>query len=145
LPRAGFEKILPVDGAFYLYADASRFCDDSFDFAKRMLEETHVAITPGIDFDPLRGKHFIRFCLCGLAAEMHEAGGADRELARSLIATASPLRYCHVDCGDVGRGLEPKCLVQDACATSSAVTSRASRFRSDNPSRSRRAPWSARR
>jgi aspartate/methionine/tyrosine aminotransferase len=73
LPRAGFEKILPVDGAFYLYADASRFCDDSFDFAKRMLEETHVAITPGIDFDPLRGKHFIRFCYAGSAAEMHEA------------------------------------------------------------------------
>jgi aspartate/methionine/tyrosine aminotransferase len=73
LPRVGFEKILPVDGAFYLYADVARFCDDSFDFAKRMLAETHVAVTPGVDFDPLRGRHFIRFCYAGGAAEMHEA------------------------------------------------------------------------
>jgi aspartate/methionine/tyrosine aminotransferase len=73
LPKAGIEKILPVDGAFYLYADVSRFCDDSFDFAKRMLEETHVAATPGVDFDPLQGKHFIRFCYAGSSAEMHEA------------------------------------------------------------------------
>ena len=73
LPKAGIEKILPVDGAFYLYADVSRFGDDSFDFAKRMLEETHVAVTPGVDFDPLRGRHFIRFCYAGSSAEMHEA------------------------------------------------------------------------
>jgi aspartate/methionine/tyrosine aminotransferase len=73
LPKAGIEKILPVDGAFYLYADVARFCDDSFEFAKRMLEETHVAVTPGVDFDPLAGRHFIRFCYAGSAAEMHEA------------------------------------------------------------------------
>jgi aspartate/methionine/tyrosine aminotransferase len=73
LPKAGIEKILPVDGAFYLYADVARFCDDSFEFAKRMLEETHVAITPGVDFDPLAGRRFIRFCYAGSAAEMHEA------------------------------------------------------------------------
>ena len=73
LPKAGIEKILPVDGAFYLYADVSRFGDDSFEFAKRMLEETHVAATPGVDFDPLRGKQFIRFCYAGSTAEMHEA------------------------------------------------------------------------
>ncbi len=73
LPKTGLERILPVDGAFYLYADVSRFSFDSFDFAKRMLEETHVAATPGVDFDPLRGKDFIRFCYAGAAAEMHEA------------------------------------------------------------------------
>jgi aspartate/methionine/tyrosine aminotransferase len=73
LPRAGLEKILPVDGAFYLYADVSRFSSDSFAFAKRMLEETHVATTPGVDFDPLHGKDFLRFCYAGSAAEMHEA------------------------------------------------------------------------
>jgi aspartate/methionine/tyrosine aminotransferase len=73
LPKAGIEKILPVDGAFYLYADVARFCDDSFEFAKRMLEETHVAVTPGVDFDPRAGRHFIRFCYAGSAAEMHEA------------------------------------------------------------------------
>ena len=73
LPKAGLDKFLPVDGAFYLYADVSRFSSDSFEFAKRMLEETHVAATPGVDFDPVDGKHFIRFCYAGSAAEMHEA------------------------------------------------------------------------
>jgi aspartate/methionine/tyrosine aminotransferase len=73
LPRAGLDKTLPVDGAFYLYADVSRFSDDSFDFARRMLAQTHVAATPGIDFDPLQGRHFIRFCYAGAVAEMHEA------------------------------------------------------------------------
>jgi len=73
LPKAGLDKTLPVDGAFYLYADVSRFSDDSFDFARRMLAQTHVAATPGIDFDPLKGRHFIRFCYAGATAEMHEA------------------------------------------------------------------------
>jgi aspartate/methionine/tyrosine aminotransferase len=73
LPKAGFDKILPVDGAFYLYADVSRFSDDSLEFAKRMLAQTHVAATPGVDFDPLKGRHFIRFCYAGAAAQMHEA------------------------------------------------------------------------
>ncbi len=73
LPKAGLDKFLPADGAFYLYADVSRFTGDSFAFAKQMLEETHVAATPGIDFDPVRGKHFIRFCYAGANAEMLEA------------------------------------------------------------------------
>jgi aspartate/methionine/tyrosine aminotransferase len=73
LPRAGLETFLPVDGAFYLYADVSRFTADSFAFAQRMLEETHVAATPGIDFDPERGREFIRFCYAGSEADMREA------------------------------------------------------------------------
>ena len=73
LPRAGLDKFLPVDGAFYLYADVSRFSDHSFEFAKRMLAQTHVAATPGVDFDPIKGRHFIRFCYAGAAGEMHEA------------------------------------------------------------------------
>jgi aspartate/methionine/tyrosine aminotransferase len=75
LPKAGLDKFLPVDGAFYLYADISRFSADSLDFAKRMLNEASVAATPGIDFDPVNGKHFLRFCYAGSAAEMHEAVG----------------------------------------------------------------------
>jgi aspartate/methionine/tyrosine aminotransferase len=73
LPKAGLDKFLPVDGAFYLYADVSRFSDDSLDFAKRMLNEAGVAATPGIDFDPVNGKHFLRFCYAGSADEMREA------------------------------------------------------------------------
>jgi aspartate/methionine/tyrosine aminotransferase len=73
LPKAGLEKFLPVDGAFYLYADVSRFSEDSLDFAKRMLEQAGVAATPGIDFDPVNGRHFIRFCYAGSPADMQEA------------------------------------------------------------------------
>src|SRR5471032_2449343 len=73
LPKAGLDKFLPVDGAFYLYADISHFSGDSLDFAKRMLNEAHVAATPGIDFDPVNGHNFLRFCYAGSAAEMHEA------------------------------------------------------------------------
>ena len=73
LPTAGLDRFLPVDGAFYLYADVSRFSNDSFDFAKRMLEQAGVAATPGIDFDPVRGANFIRFCYAGSAADMREA------------------------------------------------------------------------
>ena len=73
LPKAGLDKFLPVDGAFYLYADVSRFTNDSLDFAKRMLEEAGVAATPGLDFDPMRGKQFLRFCYAGSAADMREA------------------------------------------------------------------------
>ncbi|MEJ2374181.1 MAG: aminotransferase class I/II-fold pyridoxal phosphate-dependent enzyme [Pseudolabrys sp.] len=73
LPQAGLDKFLPADGAFYLYADISRFSNDSLDFAKRMLNEAGVAATPGIDFDPVNGHNFLRFCYAGSAAEMHEA------------------------------------------------------------------------
>ncbi len=73
LPKIGLDKFLPVDGAFYLYADVSRFSDDSFDFARRLLQEAHVAVTPGIDFDPVNGHHFIRFCYAGSQADMQEA------------------------------------------------------------------------
>jgi aspartate/methionine/tyrosine aminotransferase len=73
LPRAGLDSFLPVDGAFYLYADVSRFSTDSFAFATRMLEEAGVAATPGVDFDPLHGRNFLRLCYAGSRQEMHEA------------------------------------------------------------------------
>jgi aspartate/methionine/tyrosine aminotransferase len=73
LPAAGLDRFLPVDGAFYLYADVSRFSSDSFAFAKQMLEEAHVAATPGVDFDPVNGNRFVRFCYAGSTADMHEA------------------------------------------------------------------------
>jgi len=73
LPKAGLDKFLPVDGAFYLYADVSKFSDDSFAFAKQLLEEAHVAATPGVDFDPTNGKRFVRFCYAGSSADMREA------------------------------------------------------------------------
>jgi len=73
LPKAGLDKFLPADGAFYLYADVSRFTADSQDFAQRMLAEAHVAATSGIDFDPLHGRSFIRFCYAGSRADAEAA------------------------------------------------------------------------
>ena len=73
LPKAGLTKFLPADGAFYLYADVSDFTSDSFEFAGRMLEKAHVAATPGVDFDPIHGRNFIRFSYARSADEMREA------------------------------------------------------------------------
>ncbi len=73
LPRAGFKKLAPADGAFYLYADVSDLTDDSEGMAKRLLEEAGVAVTPGTDFDPARGHQFIRFSYSGTPASMAEA------------------------------------------------------------------------
>ncbi len=73
LPKAGLAKFLPADGAFYLYADVSDFTSDSFEFAKQMLEQAHVAATPGLDFDPIHGRSFIRFSYARSLDEMREA------------------------------------------------------------------------
>src|SRR6267154_4767041 len=73
LPQAGLDRFLPADGAFYLYADVSKFTSDSFEFAKQMLEHARVAATPGIDFDPVHGHQFIRFSYARSADEMREA------------------------------------------------------------------------
>ena len=73
LPKAGLSKFLPADGAFYLYADVSDFTSDSLEFAKQMLEQAHVAATPGIDFDPVHGSSFIRFSYARSADDMQEA------------------------------------------------------------------------
>lgn len=73
LPQAGLTKFLPADGAFYLYADVSNFTSDSLAFAKQMLQEAHVAATPGVDFDPFHGNSFIRLSYARSADDMREA------------------------------------------------------------------------
>src|SRR3954470_9168209 len=73
LPQAGLKNFLPADGAFYLYADVSEFTSNSFDFANEMLEQAHVAATPGIDFDPVNGHRYIRFSYARSADDMREA------------------------------------------------------------------------
>jgi aspartate/methionine/tyrosine aminotransferase len=73
LPKAGLAEFLPADGAFYLYADVSKFTSDSFEFANQMLEKARVAATPGVDFDPVHGRAFIRFSYARSAEEMREA------------------------------------------------------------------------
>lgn len=61
LPKIGFDKIAPPDGAFYIYADVSDLTDDSRAFARDILEKAGVACTPGMDFDPVRGHQTLRF------------------------------------------------------------------------------------
>ncbi len=65
LHELGLTRHAPADGAFYLYVDISGLHEDSAVFAKQMLEEANVAVTPGIDFDDQDGQRFIRFCYAG--------------------------------------------------------------------------------
>ena len=61
LSKAGFDRVAPPDGAFYVYADISHLTDDSRAFARAILDEAGVAVTPGLDFDPVRGAGTLRF------------------------------------------------------------------------------------
>ncbi len=73
LPGAGFSDLAPADGAFYVYANVADLTNDSADFCRRMLAETGVACTPGLDFDPDRGHATIRFSFAGATEDMVEA------------------------------------------------------------------------
>ncbi len=73
LPKAGLDRFAPPDGAFYLYVDVGHVTNDSADFCKRLLADTGVAITPGIDFDPSRGSRTLRFSFAGSTETMTEA------------------------------------------------------------------------
>ncbi len=73
LPEAGFDRLSPAEGAFYIYADLAGRSNDSMAFCARMLAETGVAVTPGVDFDRTRGHRFLRFSYCGPEADMIEA------------------------------------------------------------------------
>ena len=73
LPGAGFPRLSPAEGAFYLYADVTDRTNDSAAFCARMLAEAGVAATPGLDFDRSRGNRFVRFSYCGPEADMQEA------------------------------------------------------------------------
>ena len=72
LPKAGFDRIAPPDGAFYVYADVSHLTDDSRAFAAEILEQAGVAVTPGLDFDPARGAGTLRFSYARATADITE-------------------------------------------------------------------------
>ena len=72
LPKAGFTRIAPPDGAFYIYADVSELTQDSLAFARRILNEAGVAVTPGLDFDPRRGRTTLRFSYARSTADIIE-------------------------------------------------------------------------
>jgi len=72
LPKAGFNRIAPPDGAFYVYADVSDVTDDSRAFAAEILEKAGVAVTPGLDFDPVRGHQTLRFSYARNTQDINE-------------------------------------------------------------------------
>jgi aspartate/methionine/tyrosine aminotransferase len=83
LPRAGFARIAPPDGAFYVYADVSGMTGDSRALAADILTRAGVAVTPGLDFDPGRGHGTLRFSYARATADIAE--GLDR-LTRFMAA-----------------------------------------------------------
>lgn len=83
LKAAGFTNFAPPDGAFYVYADVSELTDDSRAFAAEILDKAGVAVTPGLDFDPIRGHETLRFSYARSSADIAE--GLAR-LARFMAA-----------------------------------------------------------
>lgn len=72
LPQAGFTRLAPPDGAFYIYADVSDLTGDSRAFCAELLENAGVAVTPGLDFDPARGHLTLRFSYARATADIVE-------------------------------------------------------------------------
>jgi len=73
LSAAGLTRFAPAEGAFYLYVDISSLTRDSEEFCRRLLTETGVAVTPGLDFDPIKGGGWIRFSFAGSTEDVAEA------------------------------------------------------------------------
>lgn len=87
LPAAGFTKIAPPDGAFYIYADVSDLTTDSRALAAEILERAGVAVTPGLDFDPHRGAQTLRFSYARATADIEEGL---RRLTAFMAARRAP-------------------------------------------------------
>ena len=69
-------KIFDIDakpeGAFYIWANVSKYTDDSFEFAGELLNELHVATTPGVDFGKNKTEQYLRFAYTREIAHMKE-------------------------------------------------------------------------
>lgn len=72
LPRMGLGRFAPPDGAFYIYVDVSDYTDDSLSFCRDVLESAGVAITPGVDFDPEDGRHWVRLSYARSTEDIRE-------------------------------------------------------------------------
>ncbi len=73
LPKIGITDLAPADGAFYVYANIGHLTDDSLAWCQRVLAETGVALTPGVDFDPVGGGSTVRMSFAGAGADIAEA------------------------------------------------------------------------
>ena len=65
-------SLAPPVGAFYIYADVRDFTQDSLAFARDILDVAGVAVTPGLDFDRLRGSSTLRFSYAGNSEDIEE-------------------------------------------------------------------------
>ncbi|MCO4846432.1 MAG: aminotransferase class I/II-fold pyridoxal phosphate-dependent enzyme [Yoonia sp.] len=72
LAVAGLSKYAPPDGAFYVYVDVSDYTDDARAFAAQILDQAGVAVTPGLDFDPVEGHKWLRFSYARATADIAE-------------------------------------------------------------------------
>jgi aspartate/methionine/tyrosine aminotransferase len=73
LPEIGLDRLAPADGAFYVYADISRYSTDSLGFCAKLLSDTGIAIAPGVDFDTIHGGAYVRLSFAGPSSDMDEA------------------------------------------------------------------------
>jgi len=69
----GIDRLAPADGAFYLYADIAHLTGDSMDFCRGLLADTGLAVVPGIDFDPVDGRHSVRMSFAGATEDIRVA------------------------------------------------------------------------
>ncbi len=72
LKEAGLTRMAPADGAFYVYAHVGHLTDDALAFATHILKEAGVAVTPGLDFDPVDGHNWLRFSYARSTADIRE-------------------------------------------------------------------------
>jgi len=71
LRELGFGITVEPTGAFYVFANAKKFSNDSYKFAFDMLEKAHVGVAPGIDFGS-NGEGYLRFCYANSLENIEE-------------------------------------------------------------------------
>jgi aspartate/methionine/tyrosine aminotransferase len=84
LQRIGLAVPVPPDGAFYAWADVSRFSASSWDFSFDLMRRAHVALTPGRDFGPAAAERYLRLSFASSMAQLQAAvTRLERELGRA--------------------------------------------------------------
>lgn len=85
LNAMGLQVPVMPDGAFYAWADCSAACaklgvKDSWDFAFALMNQAHVAVTPGRDFGTAQTAQFVRFSTASSMEQLHTAVNRLRKL-----------------------------------------------------------------
>ncbi|MFT6899174.1 MAG: aspartate/methionine/tyrosine aminotransferase, partial [Paraglaciecola sp.] len=72
LQKCGLNVPVHPDGAFYVYIDVSHTGLSAMTFCERVLQEAHVALTPGNDFGEYQGNEFVRLSFASAESELEE-------------------------------------------------------------------------